>query len=186
MTRFPLRRLRLRAGDEHRDEVAIELEPFELGGQRYLPVPQEVPAELTVTAATSGLVLTLRFDVRLHGPCMRCLADAVVDVHVDAREYNASEPGASDDLRSEYVVEDQLELSAWARDAIALSLPDQILHAADCAGLCPVCGKDLNVEPHEHEDEHGDPRWAALEQLRGDLYDAAGAPAPAHDGLTDA
>ena len=52
---------------------------------------------------------------------------------------------------------------------IALALPDQILHAPDCAGLCPVCGKDLNVEPHEHEEEHGDPRWAALEQLRSEL-----------------
>ena len=100
---------------------------------------------------------------------MRCLADAVVDVHVDAREYHASEAGASEDLRSEYVVDDQLDLSAWARDAIALALPDQILHAPDCAGLCPVCGKDLNVEPHEHEEEHGDPRWAALEQLRSEL-----------------
>jgi uncharacterized metal-binding protein YceD (DUF177 family) len=29
-----------------------------------------------------------------------------------------------------------------------------------------VCGKDLNVEPHEHEGEARDPRWAALEQLR--------------------
>ena len=169
MTRFPLRRLRLRAGEEHRDQALIELEPFELGGQRYLPVPQELPAELAISAATSGLVFELRFDVRLHGPCMRCLADAVVDVHVDAREYHASEPGASEDLRSEYVVDDQLDLSAWARDAIALALPDQILHAPDCAGLCPVCGKDLNVEPHEHEEEHGDPRWAALEQLRSDL-----------------
>ena len=44
MTRYPLRRLRLRPGDEQRDAVAIELEPFELGGQRYLPVPHEVEA----------------------------------------------------------------------------------------------------------------------------------------------
>ena len=92
MTRYPLRRLRLRPGDEQRDAVAIELEPFELGGQRYLPVPHEVEAALTVAQATTGLDLRLAFDVRLHGPCMRCLADAVVDVHVDAREYHAAEP----------------------------------------------------------------------------------------------
>ena len=169
MTRFPLRRLRLRSGDEHRDAVLVELEPFDLGGQRYLPVPQEVEAELTLVQATTGLDLRLRFDVRLHGPCMRCLADAVVDVPVDAREYHAADPRADDELRSEYVVDDQVELSAWARDAIALALPEQILHDPDCAGLCPVCGKDLNEEPHEHEEEHSDPRWAALEQLREKL-----------------
>ena len=77
--------------------------------------------------------------------------------------------GEAEELRSEYVVDDQLELSAWARDAIALALPDQILHAPDCAGLCPVCGKDLNVEPHTHADETPDPRWSALEELRDRL-----------------
>ena len=166
MTRFPLRRLRLRPGEEHRDAVQIELEPFELGGMRYLPVPHEVEAALTVVQATTGLDLRLAFDVRLHGPCMRCLADAVVDLSIDAREYHANQPGEAAELRSEYVDDDQLELSAWARDAIALALPDQILHAPDCAGLCPVCGKDLNDEPHTHPDETPDPRWSALEELR--------------------
>ena len=149
--------------------IPVELEPFALGGQRYLPVPGEIETVLTAAQATTGLVLRLAFDVRLHGPCMRCLADAVVDVHVDAREYHASEPGADDELRSEYVVEDQLELTTWARDAIALALPDQILHAPDCAGLCPTCGRDLNLEPHAHADERTDPRWSALEELRDRL-----------------
>jgi uncharacterized protein len=169
MTRYPLRRLRLRSGEEHREAVRIELEPFELGGERYLPVPHEVPAELAIAQATSGLVLQLRFETRLHGPCMRCLRDAVVDVRVDAREYHDADPAAGPELRSEYVVDDQLELSAWARDAIALSLPDPILHAADCKGLCPVCGKDLNDEPHEHPEAEQDPRWAVLEELRDRL-----------------
>ena len=165
MTRFPLRRLRLRPGEEHRDAVSIELEPFELGGLRYLPVPHEVEADLTVAQATTGLDLRLAFDARLHGPCMRCLADAAVDLSLDATEYQA-ESTDDEELRTEYVVDDQLELSVWARDLIALALPDQILHAPDCKGLCPVCGKDLNVEPHEHEEAAGDPRWAVLESLR--------------------
>jgi uncharacterized protein len=169
MTRFPLRRLRLRSGDEHRDAVSVELEPFDLGGQRYLPVPQEVEAALAIVQATTGLDLRLSFDARLHGPCMRCLEDAVLDVRVDAREYHASDREAGDELRSEYVVDDHVELSAWARDAIALALPDQILHAPDCAGLCPVCGKNLNLEPHEHDEARGDPRWAALEELKDRL-----------------
>ena len=166
MTRFPLRRLRLRPGESQSDAVSVELQPFDLGGQRYLPVPHEVEAALEITQATTGLDLRLGFDVRLHGPCMRCLADASLDVHVDAREYHAADPGEDDELRSEYVVDDQLDLTAWARDAIALALPDQILHDPDCQGLCPVCGKDLNVEPHAHEDVVLDPRWSALEELR--------------------
>lgn len=169
MTRYPLRRLRLRPGEEQRDTIEVELEPFNLGGQRYLPVPQEIESRLTVAQATTGLDLRLAFEVRLHGPCMRCLADAALDVRVDAREYHAADAGAAEELRSEYVLENQLELTTWARDAIALALPDQILHASDCAGLCPVCGKDLNREPHTHEEETPDPRWSALEELRDRL-----------------
>lgn len=169
MTSFPLRRLRLRPGEEYRDEVTIQLEPFALGGQRYLPVPAEVPAALTIDRATGGDVLRLGFRARLHGPCMRCLEDAVLDVVVDSREYHAADERASPDLRSEYVVDDRLELSAWARDAIALELPEQILCRPDCAGLCPTCGQDLNRAPHVHEEEAADSRWAALHELRDQL-----------------
>ena len=168
MTTFPLRRLRLRSGDEWRDDVAVVLEPFELGGQRYLPVPQEVAASLEIQRATTGDVFRLRFATRLHGPCMRCLRDAVVPTEVDAREYQAADPDAGPELRSDYVVDDQLDLSQWARDAVALALPEQILCRPECAGLCSVCGKDLNEEPHLHEETVPDPRWGALEALRDD------------------
>ena len=96
---------------------------------------------------------------------MRCLGFAENARDVVAREFHDPDAPAEDELRSEYVANDQLQLSAWARDAIALELPDQILCRPDCAGLCPVCGKDLNVEPHEHVERDPDPRWAALEGL---------------------
>jgi len=71
--------------------------------------------------------------------------------------------------RSRTFEDERADLSAWAHDAIALALPDKILCRPDCAGLCPVCGKDLNAEPHEHELEQSDSRWAALESLRDQL-----------------
>ncbi len=166
MTTFSLRRLRLRSGEVHAEPVSIELEPFDLGGERYLPVPAAVAAGLEVQRGTSGDMFRLSFETRLHGPCMRCLEDAVVVVAVDAREYNDLDEGAGDELRSEYVADEGLRLSQWARDAIAMALPDQILCRPDCAGLCPVCGGNLNDEPHTHEEAVQDPRWAALEALR--------------------
>jgi hypothetical protein len=39
MRSFNLRQVKLRPGEEHREEIELELEPFELGGERYLPVP---------------------------------------------------------------------------------------------------------------------------------------------------
>ena len=147
----------------------MQLEPFVLGGERYLPVPGNPAAEVTISRATSGDVFRLRLATRMHGPCMRCLEGAVLDVAVNAQEYHAADGAAEAELRSEYVVDDQLLLSGWARDAIALQVPDQILCRVDCAGLCPDCGKDLNREPHTHEEEVVDPRWAVLESLKDEL-----------------
>lgn len=168
MTTLNLRTIKLRSGEQFRDEQKIELEPLELGGQRYLPVPQKVPAELTITRASTGTVFELRFHVRLHGPCYRCLEDAVLDLPISAREYQATTP-ESDEMRTPYLEDDRLDLSAWARDALALELPDKILCKTDCAGLCPVCGKDLNAEPHEHDEPQADTRWSALAELKDRL-----------------
>jgi uncharacterized protein len=169
MTSFSLRSVRLRPGEEWRDRQEVELQPLMLGGQRYLPVPEKVDAELVISRAASGTVFELRFRARLHGPCYRCLADAVLDVPISAREYQATSPGESDELKTPYVENDQLDLSGWARDGLVLALPDKILCREGCAGLCPVCGVDLNVNPHEHDDEQLDSRWAALSELKDRL-----------------
>ena len=169
MKSFNLRQVKLRSGEQYRDEHEVDLEPFTFAGERYLPVPERVSAGLTISRASTGTVFELRFAARLHGPCQRCLGDAVVDTSVSNIEYQATNPGASDELRTPYVSDDRLDLSAWARDALSLALPEVILCRADCAGLCPVCGKDLNREPHEHEEETVDSRWAALAQLRDQL-----------------
>jgi len=169
VTVFNLRNVKLRTGEQFREVVEVQLEPLVLGGQEYLPVPAEAPAELTITKANSGTLYELEFAVRLHGPCFRCLRDAVLELPIEATEYQANDPAGDEELESPYVADDTLDLSAWARDAIALELPEKILHSADCAGLCPVCGKDLNDEPHSHDEVKGDARWAALEALKEQL-----------------
>jgi uncharacterized protein len=169
MTSFSLRSLKLRSGEAYRDAREVELEPLLLGGERYLPVPGTVPAELAVTRASTGTVFELHFRARLHGPCYRCAGDAVVDESISAREYQAASADASEELRSPYVVDEVLDLSGWARDALVLALPQKILCRTDCAGLCPVCGADLKAEPHDHGPAEPDPRWAALAGLRDRL-----------------
>ena len=59
MTSFSLRQVKLRPGEQYRDELEVELSPLEYGGQRYLPVPEKVPAELEITRANTGTVFSL-------------------------------------------------------------------------------------------------------------------------------
>lgn len=164
-----LGRLRLRPGDSWTEAVEVELEPFVLGGQRYEAAPSSFPVELRIARASGATVLDLQLVACLSGPCMRCLGHADVEVRVSVRELHDPAAPPADELRSEYVAEEQLALGTWVRDAVALALPAQILCRPDCAGLCPVCGHDLNVEPHEHAEPQADPRWARLEALRDTL-----------------
>ena len=162
-----LGRLRLSPGQGRRLDLSVAFDPFGFGGQEYAVPEREVPVLLDVSRMTGGgYSLRLRFAAQLGGPCMRCLQPASPEFQVDAREID--QPGGGDELSSPYVDEgEELDLQAWARDALVLELPAQILHAPDCAGLCPVCGKDLNVEPHEHEKPR-DPRWDKLRDLLQD------------------
>ena len=165
---FDLSGLRLASGEGRHLDLTVTIEPFELGGQTYAVVPGTVPVALDVSRTTgSGYALHLAFTASLEGPCMRCLQDATPEFRVDAREI--SQPNEGDELESPYVTEGQLHLNDWARDALALTLPAQILCTPACAGLCAICGIDLNAAGPEHQHESGpDPRWAKLSELRFD------------------
>jgi uncharacterized protein len=165
---FDLAGLHLSSGEGRRLELAVPIGPFELGGERYDVVPAAIPVALDVSRTTGeGYALRLRFEATLSGPCMRCLSDAEPVFEVDAREI--SQPGGGEELESPYVDSQALDLGAWARDALALALPATLLCRPDCAGLCPVCGVDLNAAGPDHAHERDpDPRWAKLSELRFD------------------
>jgi uncharacterized protein len=163
---FDLGRLDLMPGEGRRLDLAVDVDDFSFGGQRYALDPRVVDVTVDVSRMTGGgHALRLRGMAALSGPCMRCLADAAPEVRVDAREVH--QEGAGDELSSPYVEGDLLDVSAWTHDAFALALPQQVLCREDCAGLCPVCGEDLNAAGPDHAHERGpDPRWAKLGELR--------------------
>ncbi|MBA3327609.1 MAG: DUF177 domain-containing protein [Solirubrobacterales bacterium] len=161
-----LGRLRLTAGEGRRLELEVALQALDFAGESYVVTPAAVRALLDISRMThDGYALRLRFEVAVEGPCMRCLQAARPGFRVDAREVDR--PGGGDELCSPYVSDEELDLHAWARDALALALPTQIVCREDCAGLCPECGTDLNEAGPEHAHERSpDPRWAKLSELK--------------------
>lgn len=159
--------LDLTRGEGRRLALEVTLGDFDLGGEPYAVVPSRTATKLDVSRTSSaGYALRLQFAVTLEGRCMRCLEPASLPVSIDVREVD--QPGAGEELSSPYVDDDdQLDLAGWARDSLALALPGQIRCKADCAGLCPVCGEDLNANPHGHE-RAPDPRWDKLRELKLD------------------
>src|SRR5262249_9640864 len=132
------------------------------------PKSRPVAIRLEISRTTGqGYALRIRFSATLEGPCMRCLEPAALTVEVDARE--VSQPGEGDELQSPYVVDGVLDPAAWCRDALALALPAALLCRPECAGLCSVCGVNLNdAGPSHHHDPERDPRWAKLDEIRFD------------------
>jgi uncharacterized protein len=163
--KFDVGTLRLASGEARLLEFEVPVEELSFGGETY-SAGGYADARLDVSHTTTGHALRLRFAVALHGPCTRCLEDANAAVEVDAREID--QPGDAPELRSPYVAEDVVDLTAWARDALALALPTRILCSEECRGLCALCGANLNEDPsHAHEPEP-DPRWAKLSELKLD------------------
>ena len=164
---FDLGRLALHSGEGRSLDLTVGIDSLELAGQRYGAAGGTVPARLDVSRTVHGYALRLRYEVRLEGPCMRCLEFAGHSLAIDAREID--QPGGGDDLTSPYVEGDELDLRSWARDALALALPVAIVCTDDCQGLCGICGENLNLAgaDHRHEREP-DSRWAKLSEIKFD------------------
>jgi uncharacterized protein len=162
---FDLDKLKLSSGEGRRLTLGAALGSFEFAGTEYAVDPAQVDVTLDVARMThDGYALRLRFTAALVGPCMRCLEDAAPSVDVDAREVDQA--GGGEELSSPYVEDGVLDLAKWARDAHALALPTQVVCRADCAGLCPECGANLNDDPGHAHERAPDPRWAKLRELR--------------------
>jgi len=166
-TTIDLARVAPSPGDGKRLELTVEPGEVRLGDGVYAFEPPEVDGRIEVSRTASGYAMRLRFAGELAGPCMRCLEPARVQLEVEAREVD--QPGTDDEeLRSPYVTEGELDLGAWAHDALVLAMPQRLLCRSDCAGLCAVCGESLNGAEegaHDHPREP-DPRWAKLRELQ--------------------
>lgn len=102
-------------------------------------------------------------------PCDRCAEDAQVSIDSRFDEYEEipDEKHAGGD---NHVVYDRgapmLNLAEVAWEQFMLALPSQPLCKADCKGLCPKCGVNLNANACSCEPEEGDSRMAALKNVK--------------------
>jgi uncharacterized protein len=165
-----LRRYRLQPGESRDVIVPVDCESVTLGGLEYTSPTSVVDATLRLQPTGDGLYMRLRFACELNGPCQRCLEPATVNVKVDATEYHQhvreGDDADNEELVSDYLHDNQLDVATWAREAMVLAVPSKILCREDCAGLCPACGANRNDDPgHDCGADVTDSRWAKLRDL---------------------
>jgi uncharacterized protein len=118
------------------------------------------------------------FATEIDALCARCLEpvhNAVSDkfdllyrpLGVDARSEEVSISQAETEIG--YYQGEGLLLEDVLKEQILLSLPVKQVCRPNCKGLCPQCGKNLNVESCDCSTSMPDPRWSALEEIRKKL-----------------
>ncbi len=117
-------------------------------------------------------------DTQVQLPCARCLEPVVQDVKhkfdllyrplgADAGREELSVTAAEAEVS--YYQGEGLLLEDVLQEQVLLALPLKAICRDDCRGLCPHCGKNLNVEQCDCAEPADDPRWQALKDIRDKL-----------------
>ena len=133
----------------------------------------DIDARIRATHTNPGAYFEGSADAHVAAQCARCLTSVDAPVHADfAEQYYATVPVehgvalVEPPLDAKTIGSDfKVDLVPLLREELILATPVAALCRDDCAGLCPVCGEDLNERPHAH-DEKVDVRWTALQQLK--------------------
>lgn len=150
-------------------DVVCEVEPesVALDDSRLVP-GRPIDVALECSSLSNGIVVEGRIGASFHGECRRCLVAVEGRIEVPVRELyqeTLTDPDAFP------IENDQIDLGRLVRETVLLDLPDAPLCSGDCRGLCPICGVDRNATPCSCSTDERDPRWAALDALRGELPD---------------
>lgn len=168
----------------HPLEFQEEFQPnvIDLGDEARQLTPLKTSGRAEVVEEHHGKHLVVR-DLRLRGqfsvglelPCARCLEPVRQEVQrefellyrplgVDAGRDEISVTDAEAEIG--YYQGDGVLLEDALREQVLLALPLKVTCRADCRGLCPHCGKNLNQEQCSCSAPVEDPRWAALKDIR--------------------
>lgn len=135
-----------------------------------VPADSLVEAVAALDSVVGGIEVTAIVSAPWQGECRRCLTPVGGQLLCEVREMfrarRESEPSSEDEETYPLGV-DHLDLKPLVRDALLLELPIAPLCRADCQGLCPTCGADLNRGPCGCAEQSDDARWSVLDALRG-------------------
>ena len=121
-----------------------------------------VVVEGALESMADGVVVTGTVSAPWEAACRRCLGAVRDRLSAEVREVFVSRPIEGETWP---LAGDQLDLEPMVRESVLLALPLAPLCRDDCAGVAPE-----PAEPGSDEGRsgRGDPRWAALDQLRFD------------------
>jgi uncharacterized protein len=158
----------------------------EIGGKRSyefteesLPLDEEttltqIEGNVRFTRTASGVLGEANVRGVVEMLCTRCLNPATPSIELHFRdefhskiEVNTGVPLPAPDEEDPFFISEShlVDLGEAIREYALLELPMQPLCNAECKGLCPTCGADLNAGPCDCQPDENDERFAALKTL---------------------
>jgi uncharacterized protein len=130
-----------------------------------------VRGDVSLLRTDAGILVTATLTTPVRAECSRCLAPTTVVAQMSIEEefyatvdVVTGAPLPLPDEPTAFLIDAHhiLDLCEAVRQQLILVEPMQPLCRPDCAGLCPVCGSDLNSGPCKCPPQQSDARWAAL------------------------
>lgn len=127
-------------------------------GEHDFALPFGLDFDLVLTNAGEGILVTGIVRGHVQGSCDRCLDMAEFDVVGEVDEYylfhdSGEVQGADEEDEVDYSLvlpDHSIDLTDALSSAVLMETPYVVLCREDCAGLCPVCGANLNHEDCGH------------------------------------
>ena len=150
---------------------------YEIRERRVLPddeTPTELAGSVTLMRTDKGILVSTDIHCVIVGRCSRCLTEITYPVALAFQEEYWPTADAStgemlpppDDPDAFHIDPHQiLDLTEALRQYRVMAEPMQLLCRADCLGLCPRCGYNLNQGPCGCPRQEVDQRWATLTEL---------------------
>lgn len=157
-------------------EVALRDRYLAVGADVELAGP--VDGRIRLQRTNRGILLRGSVQAPLRRTCSRCLEPFVEAVRVElSEEYLPSidpthgvplPPPADDETALRIDAHHQIDLGPVLHDELALTEPMHPLCRPDCPGLCPGCGRRMDVGSCSCEVVEPDERLAVLARLLDD------------------
>ncbi len=122
-----------------------------------------VALDIVLERVEAGILAMGEVRGKWSSVCSRCLTPLQRDFHTGIRELYEPVPVEAETYP---LIGETIDLEIAVRDSVILDLPLAPLCRPSCRGLCPTCGVNRNTATCECDVDQGDPRWAALADLK--------------------
>jgi Predicted metal-binding, possibly nucleic acid-binding protein len=138
-------------------------------------VTEPISVNGRVTKSGSEVDVSGRVETRVNVECDRCLKTLEMPVsagfklqYITGQDYETSHAAAltADEMALSVFDGEVIDVDEIVREQILLSVPDRALCDENCRGICSMCGTNLNAGSCDCKSSEGDPRWAALKNLK--------------------